>query len=98
MRVPPLPCPYPRGTVIGGRDILGTITHRVSEVDKDFVERSGRLMPLQLLDPVSGGGFPCPQFTQRRDLRLQLLQRGVEAVGGGVDLLANRAFDLVEVV
>src|ERR1700751_3615470 len=98
MRVPPLSRPHPSGPMIGGRDILGSVTHRVPEVDQNFVERRGRLMPLQLLNPVRRGGFPGPQFPQRCNVRLQLLQGGVEAGGGAVNLLANRAFDLVEFV
>ena len=79
MRVSPLPCPYAGGPVIGGRDILGAVTHRVSQVDQNLVEGNGRLMPLQLLNPVRRGGFPGPQFPQRCNVRLQLLQGGVEA-------------------
>ena len=84
--------------MICGRDIIGAIAHRVSQVNQDFVERIGGLMPLQLLDAVGSGGFAGPQFLQRRNLRFQLLQRGVEPRRSGVDFLADRTLDLVEVV
>ena len=79
-------------------DIVSAMTHGMSEVDEDLVERRRRLMPLQLLDAISGSGFTGPQLPQRSNLRFELLQRGVEARRRGVDLLPEGAFDLIEVV
>ena len=50
---------------------------RVSQFDQNLVERGGRLVPLQLLGLVGSGRLPGPQLLQRRDLRPQLLERGV---------------------
>jgi len=65
--------------------------HRVAQVDQDLVEGRWQLeCHFKLLDAVGGGSFPSPQLLERRNVRLQLLQRGVQSRRSRVDFPAGQ--------
>src|ERR1700709_196052 len=97
-RRPKLASPPAGCAAVGARHLVGAVADRVSQFDENLVQCGGRLMPLQLLYLVGSGCLPGPLLLQWHDLRPQLLERGVQTRGGGVNLLANGVFERGKVV
>src|SRR6185312_11393391 len=94
----PLPRPHAGRPAVGVGHLARTVADRISELGQHLVERGRRPVPFQLLSPVRCGRFTGPELLQRRDVRPQRVQRGIEAGRCRVNFLAHCVFDFTEVV